>query len=93
MLRLAFPVTLRQELFILSSGHHLRRTPRLPTIKLFSKLLRSLTARPVMQPPERSLKIANSPARASARATIVALSPRKATGRGLLEPIFAIYHI
>jgi len=27
MLRLAFPVTLRQELFILSSGHHLRRTP------------------------------------------------------------------
>jgi len=72
MLRLAFPVTLRQELFILSSGHHLRRTPRLPTIKLFSKLLRSLTARPAMQPPERSLKIANSPARASARATIVA---------------------
>jgi len=32
MLRLAFPVTLRQELFILSSGHHLRRTPWLPTI-------------------------------------------------------------
>jgi len=45
MLRFALPVTLRQELFILSSGHHLRRTPRLPAIKLFLKRLRSLTVR------------------------------------------------
>src|SRR6266446_8737839 len=56
MLRLAFPVTLRQELFILSSGHHLRRTPRLPTIKLFSKLLRSLTARRTILPPSAPSK-------------------------------------
>jgi len=56
MLRFALPVTLRQELFILSSGHHLRRTPRLAAIKLFLKLLRSLTARPAMLLPNAPSK-------------------------------------
>jgi hypothetical protein len=71
-------VTLLQELFILSSGHHLRRTPHLPAIKL--TLLRSLTARRTILPPSAPSK----------SLFLVAFTLRKATGRPELFALISI---